>query len=97
MDTTQGFGVTLSMASSSTATVNCATQDGTAKAGHDYGATSGTAVFSPGTTEVVLVVAIQCHRDPTGTSLTFYMTLSQPVNATIAVGQGSMTIFYDNV
>ena len=45
---TVDFAVTLSRASSSTVTVDYATSDGTATAGSDYTATSGTLTFRAG-------------------------------------------------
>ena len=47
-DTEMVFRVTLESASTGTVTVNYATTDGTAVAGEDYTATSGTLTFAPG-------------------------------------------------
>ena len=46
---TAAFTVTLSKAATTAVTVGYATADGTAHAGTDYKATSGTLTFSPGT------------------------------------------------
>ncbi len=52
------FAVTLSRASSATVSVDYATADGTAKAGEDYEAVSGTVTFAAGETEKKVHVAI---------------------------------------
>src|SRR5262249_17460063 len=50
------FTVSLSAASTSTVTVNYATANGTASAGSDYLATSGTLTFAPGQTQQTITV-----------------------------------------
>ena len=52
------FAVTLSRALSETVTVRYATSDGTASAGSDYRATSGTLTFRPGQTEKTVSVPV---------------------------------------
>ena len=75
------FTLTLSAASSSAVTVNYATQDGTALAGTDYTATTGTAIIAAGQTSASVRVATRPGR--TGTS-TFSMVLSGVIGATLA-------------
>ena len=62
--------------------VNYATADGTATAGVDYTATSGTLTFSPGQTIRTLIVPIQDDKTPEEDE-TVAVTLSAPLNATI--------------
>ncbi|MEM6842468.1 MAG: Calx-beta domain-containing protein [Bacteroidota bacterium] len=52
------FTVTLNFASSGTVTVNYATSDGTATAGDDYSATSGTLTFNAGETSKTVDVTV---------------------------------------
>ena len=59
--TTAMFTVTLSQASSQTVTLQYATADGTAVAGSDYTAVSGTLTFAPG--ETVKNVAVPIADD----------------------------------
>jgi chitinase len=72
-------------------TVNYATANGSAKAGTDYTATSGTLTFPPGETTQNITVPI---LDPAASEPTrnFSVTLSSPSNATIATGTGTVTI-----
>jgi len=89
------FTVTLSAASSQQVTVNYATADGSATAGSDYVAISGTLVFSPGaTTRNVTVVIIGDTLDEPNE--TFQVALTSPTNALIADGQGIGTITDDD-
>ena len=71
------------------------TQDGTAPAGSDYVATSSTLTFIPGVTSQLFAVPI------TGDTLdepdeTFFVNLSNPVNATIATTQAMGVILDDD-
>jgi hypothetical protein len=85
------FTVTLSAASGQTVTVNYQTANGTATAGSDYTATSGTLTFAPGTvTQSVVVPVLGDTLDEPNE--TFTVTLSGAVNATIANGTGTGTI-----
>ncbi len=85
------FTVSLSGTSSQTVTVQYATANGTATAGSDYTATSGTLTFTPGqlTQTVSVPVLGDTVLEPTET---FAVNLSNPTNATIGDGQGVGTI-----
>src|SRR5580700_11154972 len=85
------FYIDLSAASQQTVSVQYATTDGTAKAGVDYTAVSGTVNIPAGQTETYVDVQV------TGDSLrqpdqTFYMQLSSPVNCTLGTAQATATI-----
>ena len=92
---TLSFPVTLSSASAQAVTVAYATADGTAKAGSDYSATTGTLTFKPGektkTIPVSVVSDTAVEQDET-----FTVTLSNAVNATIADGVATGTIANDD-
>ena len=86
------FTVSLSSASTSAVTVGYTTSNGTATAGSDYIATSGTLTFAPG--ETSRTVAIIVNSDATAEAKeTFTVTLSNPLGATLtdASGAGSIT------
>ncbi len=89
------FEVILSPAHPMTVTVSYATSDGSASAGSDYVAASGSLTFAPGETGKTVTVSItpdsQIEADET-----FFVTLSAPVNAVIARGQGVGTIVDDD-
>ena len=81
-DGTVVFRVTLSNASSNTVEVAYATADGTATAGEDYTATSGTLTFAPGETEkTVAVTIIDDTVEDSGE--TFSLVLSDPSGAVL--------------
>ena len=85
------FPVTLDRASTLTVTVDYATSDGTATAGADYTATSGTLTFDPGeTTQTVSVPVLDDAVDDPGETMT--LTLSNAVNAQIADATATGTI-----
>ena len=89
------FTVTLSAASGQTVTVNYATANGTAAAGVDYVATSGTLTFAPGDTTKQITVLVN------GDTLneadeTFFVNLTAPTNATFTDPQGLGTITNDD-
>ena len=91
---TFGFVVTLSPAATTAVTVNYTTADGTAVAGSDYTATSGTLTFTPGQISKPLNVSVQ------GDTLyeadeTFFVNLSG-ASVPIVDGQGQGTILNDD-
>src|SRR5204863_5816284 len=89
------FTVTLSAASSQTVTVDFATADGTATAGSDYVANSGTLTFNSG--DITKTITVVVNGDTLNeTNETFFVNLSNAVNATIADGQGLGTITNDD-
>ena len=90
---TLDFVVTLNRAASGTVTVDYATSDGTATAGADYTAASGTLSFQPGETSktvTVTVTVLSNAHDDGGETLT--LTLSNATGAVIGDGQATGTI-----
>ncbi|RVT83144.1 Calx-beta domain-containing protein, partial [Inhella crocodyli] len=85
------FTVSLSSATGQTVTVNYGTANGTATAGSDYSARSGTLTFAPGTTTQTVTVALTDDNLAEG-SETFRLVLTSPTNATIAQGTGTATV-----
>ncbi|MFS8422651.1 autotransporter domain-containing protein [Xanthomonas campestris pv. incanae] len=90
------FTVSLSAASGQTVSVNYASADGTATAGSDYVARSGTLTFAPGTTAqgVAITVNGDTAVEP---NETFSVGLSGASNASIARATGAGTILNDDV
>ena len=85
------FTATLSHASSRTVTVDYATSDGTAVAGSDYSAASGTLTFNAGdTSQTVQVTVLTDSEDESQETLT--LTISNPSQATLDDGTGTGTI-----
>jgi len=93
--TTANFTVSLSAASSLPVTVSFTTGGGTASAGTDYQAVSGTLTFPAGTTSRPIAVTVLGDR-VWEASETFLLTLSGATNATILDGQGEATIVNDD-
>jgi hypothetical protein len=85
------FTVTLSANSASTVTVNYSTADGTALAGTDYTATSGTLTFNPGVTNLTVTVPA-LGRVTYKNSVNFTVTLTSPANATLGTATATGTI-----
>ncbi|MBF0491760.1 MAG: hypothetical protein HQM15_03170 [Deltaproteobacteria bacterium] len=89
------FTVSLSNPSTQTITVNYASSDGSATAGSDYTATSGTLTFSSGQISQTINVSVNgdyvAEADETVT-----MTLSGATNATIIGSTGIGTIINDD-
>jgi hypothetical protein len=75
-------------------TVAYSTGNGTATAGSDYRAASGTLTFAPGETSKTLTVLVNGDRSGEANE-TFVVNLGSPTNATIADGQGVGTITDD--
>jgi GH18 family chitinase len=92
---TLAFTVSLSKASATAVTVNYATSNGTAIAGQDYTATSGTATFAPGVLSQQVNVAVTGDTtvEP---SETLTVTLSNPTGATLATATATATITNDD-
>lgn len=89
------FTVTLSAASTKTITVAYATANGTATAASDYKAASGTLSFSPGVVSKTIAITI-IGDTAVEANDTFFINLSNPVNATLATLQGVGTILNDD-
>ncbi|QSV62267.1 MAG: hypothetical protein HEQ26_05345 [Dolichospermum sp. DL01] len=92
------FTVTLSGETFQPVTVNYATANGTATAGSDYTATTGTLIFNvnPGETSKQITVSVLGDSLFEGNE-TFFVNLSNAINANIADAQGQGTINNDDV
>ena len=80
-DGSVGFLVTLDPAATGTVTVNYATADGTAVAGTDYTATSGTLTFAPGEREKKTDLVPIADDDEEDSGETFRLVLSNPTGS----------------
>jgi len=89
------FTVSMSKSSTSAVTVRYATANGTATAGSDYNAASGTITFAPGTTTRTITVSV-LGDTAVEANETFSVALSSPSGATIATGTASGTILNDD-
>jgi hypothetical protein len=90
------FTVTLSAPSTGAVSVQYATANGTATAGSDYTATTGTLSFAPG--EIQKTIAVSATGDTLYEAAeTFFVKLSAPTGATLAVTQGQGTIGNDDL
>ena len=88
---TLDFAVTLDREAANTVTVAYATADGTATAGQDYTATSGTLTFQPGErAKTVSVPVLEDDHDEGSETLT--LRLANIQGATVADGEGTGTI-----
>jgi hypothetical protein len=89
------FTVSLSAPSGKPISISYATADGSASAGTDYQATTGTLSFSPGQTTATLSVPVtgDTNAEP---DETFFVNLTDPVNVTLARAQGVGTIVNDD-
>ena len=86
------FTVSLSAAYDMPVTVNYTTTDGSAKAGTDYAATSGSVVFAPGETTKTIPVLVSGNQTPEANK-TFSVNVSTPNSyAEISKGVGVGTI-----
>ncbi len=89
------FTITLSQASTGSITVKYATADGTATAGSDYNAASGTLTFAPGVTKQTVTIAVRGDTAVEGNEI-LSVVLSSPTGATIAASTGTGTIVNDD-
>jgi hypothetical protein len=85
------FTVALSGPSAQTITMNYSTADGTATAGVDYTAASGTLTFTPGQTSKTITVVVRGDNLDENTE-TFLVNLTDLVNATVDDVQGTGSI-----
>jgi sugar lactone lactonase YvrE len=89
------FVVRLPHASVETISVNYATANGTATAGADYVAASGTLTFQPGELEKIIPLQINGDTADEGDER-FTVNFSNPVNANINFGNNVVTIIDDD-
>jgi hypothetical protein len=90
------FTVRLSAVYDQAVTVHYATANGTALAGSDYQAKSGTVTIPAGATSATLTILVNCDKVKEADE-TFFVNLSAPSsNALVAVGQGVGTILDDD-
>ncbi len=90
-DATLDFTVRMNAAVEGTVTVDYATRDGTAKAGEDYTAQSGTLTFAPGDTEKTVGIPILDDALDEGAE-TFTLRLTNANGARIGDGEATGTI-----
>lgn len=90
------FPLTLDAPSGQTVSINVATANGSATAGSDYVAATGSFAFQPGETSKVFPVTIIGNLAPEPDE-TFTVVLSNAVNATIGTGTGTGAIVNDDV
>ena len=88
---TLAFAVTLDPAAPGAVSVDWATSDGTAKAGTDYTAASGTLVFAPGETSKTVRVAVLADEEAEGAE-TMVLTLSTASGAGLADAKATGTV-----
>lgn len=93
--TSATFTVTLSKPSTAAVTVSYATADGTATAGSDYVANTGTLTIPAGQTSGTFTVAVMGDRIADSTTEMFAVQLTSATNATIANGWGNAVIVDD--
>lgn len=93
---TAQFTISLSSSSEDVLTVDYATANGTAIAGTDYTAVSGTATFDVGKTSITVDVPIIGDLTEDGDEI-FYLRLSNPTIATILDSQGECKIIDNEV
>ncbi len=93
---TLSFAVSLSAATPLSVAAHYAISDGTAVAASDYTAAGGVVTFKPGQTTTAVTVAVASDKavEP---DETLTVTLSSPVNASIADGTATGTIKNDDV
>ena len=88
---TASFAVTLDRGATGTVTVEYATANGTATAGSDYTATSGTLTFAAGESSKTVAVALLTDSEAESDE-TFTLTLSNPSGAALADASATGTV-----
>ena len=86
------FTVTLSQPATAAVTVAYATADGTAKAGTDYQAVSGTVTFAAGQSSQTVTVPVVAETTAGKPDVAFSLVLSGPSGASLARGSATGTI-----
>ncbi|MEB3357075.1 MAG: Calx-beta domain-containing protein [Synechococcales bacterium] len=90
------FTLTLSAASNETVQVAYATENGTAIAGSDYTASSGTVTFAPGQTTQTITIPVLGDLVQESNE-TFALLLGSSVNAELSLTQAIATILNDEI
>jgi len=93
--TTANVTVSLSKAYTSPVSVNYATANGTATAGTDYAAASGSLTFNPGETIKTVAIAITGDTDVESDE-SFTVSLSNASGASIGTGTATVTVVNDD-
>jgi hypothetical protein len=92
--TSAAFTVSLSAPATAPVAVTYSTADGTAQAGTDYQAVSGTLTFAPGQTQMTISVpvspATQAEPDQT-----FFVNLASPAGATLTRASAGAISYVD--
>jgi Calx-beta domain/RTX calcium-binding nonapeptide repeat (4 copies) len=96
IDTVSEFEVKLSQASDKVITVSYTTQDGTAKAGEDYTATSGTITFQPGETSKIINVPLLDNNLSEGDE-SFTLKITSFDNATLSSSDTATATITDTI
>lgn len=93
---TATFTVSLNTISSESIAVNYATVDGTATSPFDYTSNSGTLIFAPGdlTNTITVTIGADTQAEP---DETFFVSLTNAVNAGVSDTQGLGTIIDDDI
>ena len=94
--TTFTFTVTLSVPSATPVTVNYSTANGTATAGEDYTAESGTLTFAPGETTKTVTIRVKGDRRQEADETFFVNLFGVSSNAQLLDAQGIGTILNDD-
>ena len=89
------FNVSLSAPSAQTVSVSYETIDGSAFAGNDYVASSGSVTFTPGQTQGIITVPVNGDTIIESNDI-FFVNLFNPTNATISKSLGTATIINDD-
>lgn len=93
--TTIQVPVTLSTAMSQSVTVNYSTSDGTASAGSDYNAATGTVTFAPGQTSRSIPITILGDTQPEQDE-SFTVNFSNPSGAALSTPSVTVTLMNDD-